>query len=144
MQLTLKLANLALLIAFPVSWFLPLTKAGLLPYFDLDSISIVTGIQVLWEEDKALALLTALFAMVAPIMKTAMLSMVQFNLLKRRAMPLIEVTGKLAMADVFLIALYIVIVKGVGVGRVETAWGLYVFTALVLLSMLIAYLSKPR
>ncbi|MEO0913410.1 MAG: paraquat-inducible protein A [Pseudomonadota bacterium] len=144
MSLFLKIANLILLIAFPISWFLPLTKAGLMPFFDLDAISIVTGVQALWEEDMVLAMLTALFAMVAPILKTVMLSMVQFNLLKQRAMPLIEITGKLAMADVFLIALYIVIVKGVGIGRVETAWGLYVFTGLVLLSMLIAYLSKPK
>ncbi len=144
MNTFLKIANFALLIAFPISWFLPLTKAGLLPYFDLDDISIITGIQALWEEDKTLAILTALFAMVAPILKTAMLSALQFNLLKQRAMPLIEILGKLAMADVFLIALYIVIVKGVGIGRVETAWGLYVFTSLVLLSMAIAYLSKPK
>jgi uncharacterized paraquat-inducible protein A len=48
------------------------------------------------------------------------------------------------MADVFLIALYIVVVKGVGVGHVETAWGLYFFTALVLVSMGIAHVTKRR
>ena len=40
------------------------------------------------------------------------------------------------MADVFLIALYIVVVKGVGIGKVETAWGLYLFTACILASIL--------
>ena len=36
------------------------------------------------------------------------------------------------MADVFLIALYIVVVKGVGAGpHVEIAWGLYLFTACI-------------
>ena len=38
--------------------------------------------------------------------------------------------AKLAMADVFLIALYIVVAKGVGHVTVEVAWGLYLFTAL--------------
>ena len=45
------------------------------------------------------------------------------------------------MADVFLIALYIVVVKGMGVGRVETAWGLYLFTACILASVAISILS---
>lgn len=35
------------------------------------------------------------------------------------------------MADVFLIALYILLAKGVGVGYVEPAWGLWLFTACV-------------
>ena len=43
--------------------------------------------------------------------------------------------GKLAMADIFLIALYIVIAKGVGVGTVETAWGLYLFTGCIIASL---------
>ena len=43
--------------------------------------------------------------------------------------------GRLAMADVFLLALYILLVKGVGLGRVETAWGLGLFIFCVLASL---------
>lgn len=43
--------------------------------------------------------------------------------------------GRLAMVDVFLIALYITLAKGMGVGRVETAWGLYLFTGCILASL---------
>ena len=43
--------------------------------------------------------------------------------------------GKLAMADVFLIALYITLTKGIGVGRIEVAWGLYLFTACIFASL---------
>ncbi len=50
--------------------------------------------------------------------------------------------GKLAMADVFLIALYIVIVKGVGLAKVETAWGLYLFTGCILASIAIGHLTE--
>jgi uncharacterized paraquat-inducible protein A len=57
-------------------------------------------------------------------------------------LPALGILGKLAMADVFLIAVYIVLAKGVGVGVVETAWGLYLFTFCVLLSMLITGLTK--
>ena len=47
------------------------------------------------------------------------------------------------MADVFLIALYIVIVKGAGYVTIETAWGLYLFTGCILASILISWRSKP-
>ena len=47
------------------------------------------------------------------------------------------------MADIFLIAIYIVLAKGVGVGRVETGWGLYLFTFCVLASLAISHLT-PR
>ena len=43
-----------------------------------------------------------------------------------------------------LFALYIVVVKGIGVGRVETAWGLYFFTACILASLAISTLTKRR
>jgi len=56
----------------------------------------------------------------------------------------ITLMGKLAMADIFLIALYIVLAKGVGVGRLETGWGLYAFTGCVLVSLACSYLTKPK
>lgn len=47
------------------------------------------------------------------------------------------------MADIFLIAIYITVAKGIGVGRVEVAWGLYLFTACVLASLMLGLLA-PR
>lgn len=140
----IKVLNLSLLILFPIAWFAPLAGAGLLPFFDLDEISVITGVQALWEKDKALALLVAFFAMVAPVLKTALLAGIHFNALKPRAMPLLGILSKLAMADIFLIAVYIVIAKGVGVGRVETAWGLWFFTACVMLSIAVTHVSGGR
>ncbi len=138
----LKILNLSLLILFPIAWFAPLARAGLLPFFDLDSVSVITGVQVLWEKDVALAVLVAFFAMVAPILKTVLLAGIHFNALEPRALPLLGVLSKLAMADVFLVAVYIVLARGVGVGRVETAWGLWLFTACVLASMAVTHWSR--
>jgi len=135
MSMTLKAANLALLILFPVAWFAPLLRAGLLPLFGLSEISVVTGLQSLWRTDVFLALVVTVFALFAPYLKTIGLALVQFGLLDARATPVLGWLGKLAMADVFLIALYIVVSKGIGVGRVEVAWGLYLFTACILVSI---------
>ncbi len=139
----LKYLNLALLILFPVAWFAPLLRAAILPIFGMDEISVITGLQSLWESDAGLALLVTFLAIFAPYAKTIGLALLHWNLLSPKTLPALEILGKLAMADVFLIALYIVIVKGAGHVTVETAWGLYLFTACVLASILISWKSKP-
>lgn len=138
----LRLANLALLVLFPLSWFAPLLRAGFLPLFGLSEISVVTGLQSLWQSDAALALLVTFLAIFAPYAKTIGLALLQAGLLSPRLLPALHLLGKLAMADVFLIALYIVVVKGVGLARVETAWGLYLFTGCILASLAISLLSR--
>tara|TARA_B110000967_G_scaffold65328_1_gene67426 strand:- start:9190 stop:9636 length:447 start_codon:yes stop_codon:yes gene_type:complete len=141
MQNVLRGANLALLILFPIAWFAPLMRAGLLPLFGLSEISVITGLQSLWDSDVALALLVTAFALFAPYLKTISLALLHFNLASPKLLPPLTWIGKLAMADVFLIALYIVVTKGVGIGKIETMWGLYLFTACILASILISALT---
>ena len=137
----LQVANLALLILFPLTWFAPLMRAGLMPLFGLDEISVITGLQSLWDNDVLLALIVTAFALFAPMLKTIGLALLHFDLLSPRTLPALSWIGKLAMADVFLVALYVVVAKGVGIGRVETAWGLYAFTACILASIVISTLT---
>jgi paraquat-inducible protein A len=139
-----KAINLALLILFPIAWFAPLLRAGLLPMFGLDEISVITGLQSLWESDVALALLVTIMAIFAPWLKTIGLALLHFRLLSPRVLPALNILGKLAMADVFLIALYIVVVKGVGMATVEVAWGLYLFTACILASMWVSFVAGKK
>lgn len=143
-DMILKIANLALLVLFPVAWFAPLLYAGLLPLFGLSEISIISGLQSLWQSDVVLALLVSFFAIFAPVIKSIGIALIQFRLASPRIVPALHVMGKLAMADVFLMALYIVVVKGVGLGRVETGWGLYLFTGLVLGQIAITFLYERQ
>ena len=140
----LRWLNLSLLILYPVAWFAPLIRAGLLPLFGLSEISVLSGLQSLWETDVVLALLVTVLALFAPYLKTIGLALIHFGMLRRRILPVLNLLGKLAMADVFLIALYVVVAKGVGVGRVETAWGLYLFSACILTSLVIGILTEKR
>ncbi|WP_132243188.1 paraquat-inducible protein A [Primorskyibacter sedentarius] len=140
----LRWLNLSLLILYPVAWFAPLIRAGLLPLFGLSEISVLSGLQSLWETDVMLALLVTVLALFAPYLKTIGLALIHFGMLRRRILPVLNLLGKLAMADVFLIALYVVVAKGVGVGRVETAWGLYLFSACILTSLVIGILTEKR
>ena len=140
----LKWINLSLLLLYPISWGVPLMRAGLLPIFGLSEISVLTGIAALWSTDRLLAVIVVLFALVAPYVKTLAMALVQFGGLSRKALPAIGILGKLAMADIFLIALYITLVKGIGIGRIETAWGLYLFTACILVSLALSVAEARR
>ena len=147
MKPIVKIANLALLVLFPIAWFAPLLRAGLLPLFGLSEISVISGLQSLWESDVFLALIVTFFAIFAPYLKTIGLALIHFNLLHRKVLPVLHILGKLAMADIFLIALYITLAKGIGFGTIEVAWGLYLFTACILASLAISILSgrkKPK
>jgi len=144
MLTALRLANLSLLVLFPVAWFAPLLRAAVLPVFGMEEISVISGLQSLWGSDVFLALVVTGFALFAPYLKTIGLALVQYNLLHISVLPVLGFIGKLAMADVFLIALYIVVVKGAGRITVEGGWGLYLFTACVLASILISVLTTKH
>ena len=138
----LRSANLLLLVLYPVAWFAPLMRAGLLPMFGLSEISVMTGLQSLWASDISLALVVTVFALFAPYVKTIGLALIHFNLLSHRVEKVLELLGKLAMADIFLIALYITLTKGIDIGRIEVAWGLYLFTFCILASLLISWKTQ--
>ena len=138
----LRYINLSLLVLYPIAWFAPLMKAGLLPLFGLKEISVISGLQSLWETDVFLALLVTVFALFAPYLKTIGLALLHWGLLSPKLLLILHFVGKLAMADVFLIALYITLTKRIGVGRIETVWGLYLFTACIVVSILISWRSE--
>ena len=141
----LRYANLSLIVLFPIAWFAPLMRAGLgLPLFSLDEISVISGLQSLWETDVYLALLVTFFALFAPFLKTLGLALLHFGLLSHRTLPTLHILGKLAMADIFLIALYITLSKGIGIGRIEIAWGLYLFTACIIASLALSILTDRQ
>ena len=146
--------NLALLVIFPIAWLSPLLTTSLLPQwhlpkwlgskviFEPETLTVISSIQQLWETDIWLAMLVAAFALVAPILKCLGMALIHCKLLTVKAQPLLTILGKLAMADVFILALYIVLMKNVGVGYIEADWGLYLFTAAVLASMVLSLLSQ--
>jgi paraquat-inducible protein A len=136
-------AILALLIAFPIAWAAPLLRAAILPIFGMQEISILSGLVELWRSDIWLAAVVTLFAIIAPYAKLLALLAQTYGHLPARAAPALQLASKLAMADIFLIALYIVIAKGAGHVTVQAAWGLYLFTACVLASLALP-LWKPR
>ena len=144
MRSALPYLNLCLLVAWPVAWFAPLMRAALLPLFGMNEISVISGLQSLWGTDAGLALLVTFLAVFAPYVKVLGLALMQFGLLSRKVLPVLHLLGRLAMADVFLLALYIVLAKGVTHATIEVAWGLWAFTGCVAVSMALAWAEERR
>lgn len=150
----MKYLNLALVVVFPVAWFAPLIRTGLLDEWDMpswlgggtlfspDTITVISGLQKLWGTDVFLAIAVTFFALVAPMMKCLGMALIHFNLLSPATKPTIALMGKLAMADIFILSLYVVIAKGIGIGKIEVAWGLYLFTGAVIASLAVSLFSK--
>ena len=140
----LAVMNLCLLVLYPIAWFAPLMRAALLPVFGMREISIVSGLQALWGTDAGFALLVTFLAVFAPYAKTLGLALTQAGLLAPAALPALHWLGRLAMADIFLAALYIVLAKGVGHATIRTDWGLWLFTACVLASLALSWAEARR
>ena len=119
-------------------------RAGLLPLFGLSEISVLSGIASLWETDVFLAVIVVLFALVAPMAKVIALEAILSGRLSVRVTNALGFVGRLAMADIFLIAIYITLAKGIGVGRVEPAWGLYLFTFCIVVSLGLGFWAKKK
>lgn len=116
--------------------------AGQLPLFGLKEISVMSGLKSLWKTDVFLTFIVTVFALFAPYAKTIGLALLHWNLLSQKLLPALHILGKLAMADIFLIALYITLSKKIGIGRLKTAWRLYLFTACIIASLLVFLSSK--
>lgn len=151
-----KYLNLSLVFAFPIAWFAPLLRTRLFPEWQMpswlggstlfapDTLTVVSGLQKLWQTDIFLAIAVTFFALVAPMLKCLGMSLIHFNLLSYSTQPIVGFLGKLAMADIFILALYIVIAKGIGIGTIEAAWGLYLFTASVIVSLFVSLIKNTK
>lgn len=138
----MRYTNLSLLIRYPTAWFAPLMHAGQLPLFVLKEISVMSGLKSLWKADVFLTLIETVFALFAPYAKTIGMALPHWKLLSQKLLPAFHILGKLAMADIFSIALYITLSKKIVIGRIKTAWRLYLFTACIIASLLVSLSSK--
>lgn len=114
------------------------------------TFSILGVIEKLYlSNDLFLAILLALFSVFSPILKlslywfaTSMNDSKKFN----RVLQVIHYVGKFSMAEVFALALIIVVIKSFpGGSSAELEWGAYLFTFSVISSMTVSFrLDSPK
>jgi paraquat-inducible protein A len=149
MSLSDRLALLAcalLALAFPVTWAAPLmtVKVRLAFWTSGADISLLSTLQALAADDPALALLLGFLAMVAPMLKLLGMALILTGWLDPRAEGALWTLGRLAMADVFLIVIYIALFKGLDGGTITPQWGLWAYTGAVLGSLCLSLWLNRR
>ncbi|MFN3973076.1 MAG: paraquat-inducible protein A [Gemmobacter sp.] len=137
----------ALAVLFPVAWFAPLmtVKVRMAFWAEGTDLTLVSTLQAVWAEDAALGLILTFAAVVAPTVKVLGTGLILMRLLSPRVAGILWHIGRFAMADVFLIAVYVALFKGIGGGTISLGWGLHLFTACVIASLVLSMLAeRPR
>ena len=136
----------ALAVAFPVAWFAPLmtVKVRFAFWSEGTVLTIASTLQAVWAEDAVLGLLLTFAAVVAPTVKVLGTALVLMRLLSPRVQGVLWHVGRLAMADVFLIAVYVALFRGISGGTLGFGWGLWLFTGCVLASLVLGALAERR
>ena len=108
-----------------------------------NTFSILSGSIELIKEDKFfLFIIITSFSIVLPLLKIAVLFMLvtvkdQTNANLHKCLHWMHLLGKWSMLDVFVVAVLVVTVKLGAIASVEARYGIYAFTAAVLLTMYI-------
>jgi paraquat-inducible protein A len=124
------------LAALPATWWLPLFVARV-PFLWREQVTVVSGLAALWDLDRLLFAIVLLCSVIAPMTKLVATLHVWYRAplgTAPKALGRLALLGKLSMTELFLLAVVIVGFKGVGLGRIEVAWGLEAFAAVVVLS----------
>ena len=113
-------------------------------YFFGNTVSLLSGIQALWQEqERGLAVLLLCFSVVFPALKILLLLMI-WNLEKsdspahQRHLHWLETYSKWSMLDVFVVALVVVSVKLGMMAEARVEPGIYAFAASVIITMLVS------
>ncbi len=123
-------------------WTLPIMTVERL-FFLSREISILRGVAELWNEDEVLlAVVIGLFSIVLPVVKLALALHLFYRAdpgsgRMRRALVWMEAAGRWSMLDVFVVALIVVAVRTSLIDDVSVHAGVYVFTAAIVLSLLV-------
>ena len=107
--------------------------------FATRSFTLLGGIVILWRENKpGLAILIALISLVFPLLKLSVLWWEIFlvSSLSEKFLCFVRAISRYAMVEVLLIALLVLVVKGMpGGSEVKIQAGAWLFTASVILSL---------
>ncbi|MBL8894477.1 MAG: paraquat-inducible protein A [Rhizobiales bacterium] len=132
------------LLALPFTWFLPLFRTELLVFLD-NEVTVIGAARTLLKADLLLFVVIVLFGMVVPVAKLTGLLCAWALMPRETARAWIgglNKISKFSMLDIFLIAITIVGLKGVGLGKVEIGYGLYAFAGVVLMILALSFWAQ--
>ena len=132
------------IVIFVASIFSPLLTMSELFIFS-NTISIYSALFSLYKEnEKLLFWIILIFAIVLPAIKYSLLVIggLYIRANRNKSFVMLEAISKWAMLDVFVIAIIIASIKLKMLASAQTQYGLYLFVAAVLLSMICAKIQE--
>ena len=125
-----------------LGWLSPLMTVKTLVIFS-EAVSLMEGLQGLWEADRfVLFLIVVLFAVAFPFLKLLFAAWLWYRMdletsISKRALTFLEELGRWSMLDVFIVAQMVAAIQISLIADVEMHFGLYAFIAAVLTSMVL-------
>jgi paraquat-inducible protein A len=132
-------ALIALGMLFPIIFLIPLLKTKIL-FFTYNEIILLRATYDLFFVNKFIFIVVFVFGilLLATKMILSILRWYRFSIpLAQRWAARLALLSKLSMLDVLLLAIFIIAFKGTGIGAVEIEYGLYLYTALIVGSLLL-------
>ncbi len=132
-------ALIALGILFPIVLLIPLLKTKIL-FVTYNEIILLRAAYDLFFIDKFLFVVVFVFGILLPAIKMGLSSLCWYRVpirLAQRWADRLALLSKLSMLDVMLLAIFIIAFKGTVIGTVEIEPGLYLYTALIVGSLLL-------
>lgn len=130
-------AMAAIIVLFGYVLFEPLVVSRI-PFIRRNDIVLLSVARDLYRIDLFLFCVVCVFGILMPAVKMLATVVVWYLVdcgWARRLLPMIGLAGKLSMMDVMLLAILVVAIKGIGIGSVEVRSGLYLYAALILVSL---------
>ena len=124
-------------------WFLPTVKLSKF-IFGSDEYSIWQSVTGMWQSgDYILSLIIFFFSMIFPAAKLGVLGWVWLRPMpedtRDKTLKWVETLGKWSMLDVFVVAVMVVLVKAKALLDAQPMYGIYVFAAAIVLSMIVSW-----
>lgn len=148
MQSIKTLANLALLVLFPIAWFAPLIEyqAGIwwLPFSNQSGQkSTIQALALLWDANLILALSITILVLIVPILKIIGSLLVMFGILAHSIQPALSYFGKISSIEIFVASILIVVATEMSALEITALWGTYFLLGCVTLSFILQFFSLP-
>jgi paraquat-inducible protein A len=134
-------ASIAIAVLFPIVLVVPILSTRI-PFLSYNEIVLARLAYDLFRADKVLFVIVIVFGMIIPMCKS-ILSCIFWHFLRSASMiryfDALALLGKFSMLDVMLLSVFVVAFKGLGVGRVEIKYGLYIYVFFVVTSFFVSF-----
>jgi len=137
--------SLLTLVLLPIVFFVPLLTTRLW-FFSRADITLAHAAYDLFRIDKFLFGVVVVFGILFPLLKAIMsvLCWYRFDISTvERRLQTLSYIAKLSMLDVMLLAFFVIVFKGVGIGSVQVQYGLYFYALLVMASLFLNLAMAP-